>query len=193
MTELEQRSMARIEAALAGLGAEHEPPAGWEARVLAAVSTAAPRPKPRLWWLLFAAPAVAAAVIALVIILRPPRTGPLQLALAVDRNTTLVRGGVYHQGDVVRATATGGGPYRAVWVYRDDALVVACPGAPSCRSTKDGLTAEVTLKLLGEYKVVAVASRSSTAAIPAPGGTFDLDVASLHDIAVLKIEPFTVR
>jgi len=182
--------IARIEAALARLGAEHEPPAGWEARVLAAVSTPAPRPKPQLWWLLFAAPAVAAVVIALVIIPGPPKPGPLQLALAVDKSATVVRGGEYHVGDVVHATATEGGPHRAVWVYHDDALMLACPGAPQCRSTKDGLTAEVTLKLLGEYKVVAVASGSS---IPAPAGTFDLDVAGLHDLGVSKIETFAVH
>jgi hypothetical protein len=190
MTDLEKHPIARIEAALAGLGAEHEPPAGWEARVLAAVSTPAPRPKLQLRWLLFAAPAVAAVVIAIVIIVRPPRTGPLQLALAVAKTAVVDRGPGYHVGDVVHATATEGGAYRAVWVYHDDALMLACPGAPQCRSTKDGLTAEVTLTLHGEYKVVAVASRSS---IPAPGGTFDLDVARLHDIGVSKIEPFSVR
>ena len=37
----------RIEEALVRLGAEHEPPPGWEARVLAAVRP----PRRRVWWI----------------------------------------------------------------------------------------------------------------------------------------------
>ena len=50
--------ISRIEAALARLGAEHEPPVGWEARVLAAT---APPPRRAWWWLAIAMKALKAA------------------------------------------------------------------------------------------------------------------------------------
>jgi hypothetical protein len=163
--------IARIEAALARLGAEHKPPVGWEARVLAAVT----KPKPKPWWW-FAFPVVALAVIALVVCFpRSPADQSLQLALDIEKGGVVVRGTSAHVGDIVHATATGGGHHRAVWVYRDDHLVVACPGAPQCRRDGEATIADIVLDSTGEYTIVALTSKSP---VPAPTGGFDQDVSS---------------
>jgi predicted DNA-binding protein (UPF0251 family) len=63
MSELRTCIERRIEDALAQLGAEHEPPPGWEARVLAATHVTRRRP----WW--YAAGGLAAAVAAQAILI----------------------------------------------------------------------------------------------------------------------------
>jgi len=164
--------IARIEEALAGLGAEHEPPRGWEARVLAATAP----PKQRRWWV-FAAPAVALAAVA-VFVLRWPREPGFELAITFDRDSVVVRGDVSpHVGDVAHATAIGGGPNCAVWIYRDDALVMACPGGAKCRSSSTSTSADVTLTI-GTYWIVALRASSP---IAMPAGKIDLDLARAQD------------
>ena len=168
MTEPEP--IARIEAALARLGAEHKPPVGWEARVLAAAT----KPKPKPWWW-FAFPVVALAVTAIVVCFPRSSTDQLpQLALDIEKGGVVVRGTSAHVGDIVHATATGGG-HRVVWVYRDDRLVVACPGAPQCRRNGEATIADVVLDSTGEYTIVALTSQSP---VPAPTGAFDKDVSN---------------
>jgi len=171
--------IARIEAALTRLGAEHKPPVGWEARVLAAAT----KPKPKPWWW-FAFPVVALAVAAIVVCFPHSRDQPLQLALNIEKGGVLVRGNSAHVGDIVHATATGGGHLRAVWVYRDEHLVVACPGGPQCRRDGEATVADVVLDSIGEYTIVALTSKSP---VPAPTGTLDTDVsnaitAGVHDV-----------
>ena len=165
----------RIEAALARLGAEHQPPPGWEDRVLAAVG--APRKRPAWWW--FAGPAMtlaAAAVIALAVF---PRGGPRELALAVDVTGEQTRGAGASEraiGDIAHVRVTGGAGHRAIWVYRDQrTLVTRCPGDPACRSTSDSLGIDVALSLVGEYTIVAL---SSPRALPAPTDDYDHDIAA---------------
>jgi len=163
--------IARIEEALTRLGAEHKPPVGWEARVLAA---AAAKPKSKPWWW-FAFPVVALAVSAIVLFVeRSPSEQPLQLALNVEKGQVAVRGASAHVGDIVHATATGGGHHRVVWVYRDDHLVMACPGGPQCRRDGEAMVADVVLDATGEYKIIAL---TSSAPVPAPAGTLDTDVS----------------
>lgn len=163
--------IARIEAALTRLGAEHEPPVGWQARVLAATAARKQRP---WWW--FAIPAAALAVIAIYVVVRPPAQGQaLEIALNVEKHGAVVRGTAAHVGDIVHATVTGGGRYRAVWVYHRGALLLACPGATQCRSSGDAMIADVDLTLIGDYTIVALASSSP---VPPPMGTLDSDVAN---------------
>jgi hypothetical protein len=153
----------RIERAIAGLGSEYEPPAGWEARVLAA---AAPK---RRWWLIAVPAAVAlAAVIIIVIGLRGSSTPrPLALAVAIEASGAVVRGTTAKPGDTVLATASGGTGERAVWIYRGDReLVVACSGAKPCRAM---------LATVGTYTVIAVTARTP---LPAPTGSLDDDLAA---------------
>lgn len=153
----------RIEQAIAGLGAEHEPPVGWEARVLAATAE-----RPRRWWLL-AIPAVAiAAVIVLVIGLRgEPKPQALALAVTIEDSGAVVRGATAKPGDTVQATARGGTGSRAVWIYRGDReLVMACTGTAPCRAK---------LASVGTYTVIAL---SAKAPLPAPTGSLDDDLAA---------------
>jgi hypothetical protein len=162
-------AIARLEAAIAWLGTEHEPPRGWETRVLAAVG--APRRR-HAWWL--AMPAFAAIAITIALAIPRPRPHePLELQVSVVSVGPVVRGSTAHTGDRVHASATGGDRYRAIWVYRNEReLVVACPGGPSCGSTGDTTTAEVTLPGIGAYVFVALTSASP---LPAPRGSYDTD------------------
>jgi len=177
--------IARIEAALTGLGAEHEPPVGWQSRVLAAATT---RKSPKWWW--FAAPAVAAVVVVVVILQQPDEPG-LELALTFDQGNVVVRGDTsLHAGDVMHAAATRGGPYYAVWIYRNDLLVMACPGAIQCRVTNQAITADATLAL-GRYSIVALSSDSP---LPPPKGRFDGDLARAMEAgAAVRSKNLTVR
>ena len=96
----------RLERAIAQLGSEHEPPPGWQARVLAAIeSSKPPQSSPlawlRRWWAAIAAPVLAAAAVVLWFSLDRPR--PLRLAVALESDPKLVvRGGSSSgTGDVV--------------------------------------------------------------------------------------------
>ena len=154
----------RIEQAIRGLGAEHEPPAGWEARVLAATAERSTR----RWWLL-AIPAIAvAAVIVLAIGLRSdPEPQALALAITIEDSGAVVRGSTAKPGDTVQATARGGAGHRAVWIYRGDReLVVACPGDAPCRTR---------LATVGTYTVIALTAKT---ALPVPTGSLDDDLAA---------------
>jgi hypothetical protein len=180
---MSDRAIERIETALADAGAGHEPPRGWEARVLAAVE-ARPRRTIARWWLLV--PALAAA--AVVLFFAWPRTpvpanSQLALAITVERGGPLVRGTSAHVGDTLRATATGGGANRAVWIYRDDReLVASCAGDEPCA---------FTVATRGDYSIVALAS---AAPLPAPRGSLDGDVAAAaRSGAQYRIEPVAVR
>jgi hypothetical protein len=165
--------IARIEAALSRLGAEHEPPAGWEARVLAAT---APPQRRSWWWLALPGALVAAAA---VFVLLPPQTSALKLSLAFDPGPVVLRarGSEPQLGDTVRATATGGGKHRAVWVFHNEAkMVVACPGPEHCRQSEDEMTAVVEIKKIGTYQIVVLSANDP---LPRPTGHFDEDAAAV--------------
>jgi hypothetical protein len=168
--------IARIEAALAGLGAEHEPPVGWEARVLAAAGARQPR---RWWWAL--APVAVLAVLVLALWRRSPDPIALGLDVAVEGGP-LVRGGAAHIGQTAHAVATGSARYRALWIYRRDRLVAACPGDPRCQGAD---RIDLPLSEGGSYRVVALAS---AAALPVPTGAFDRDVADALSTGASKVE-----
>jgi hypothetical protein len=189
----------RIEAALSRLGEEHEPPAGWEARVLAA---AAP-PRKRPWWLFAAGPALAAAVVILLVVI--PRKPPPAFAVAVDveKGPVAVRGDrgdtrgseretTAHLGDIVHARASAGAGHRALWIYHEEReLVIACPGAPECKTTDDALTADLPIARIGAYQIVGV---SSSAELPSPTGNYDADVAAAERVnALVSQYKVTVR
>jgi hypothetical protein len=180
------RAEARIEAALSRLGAEHEPPPGWERRVLAAVRD---EPRRRPWWQ-FAAPAVvvAAAAVLLVLVVMPPRPHELALDLQFGKQA-VTRGAQADErqvGETVHATASGGGRNHAIWVYRNElALEIACPRDPVCRVSGDAVSVDFVLRTVGEYKILAL---SSDAALPEPRGNYDADAAAAMR-ADLTIKP----
>lgn len=165
-------SMARIETALAGLGVEHEPPPGWETRVLAAVGA-----HRRRWWT-YAAPGVAlaaAAAIAVVVLHRSPPA----LALNVEvKHSARFRGHEAAVGDVAHIAVSGGARLRAIWVYREDGhLVLQCPGDAACRSSDASIEVDLMLSAAGTYHVVAVTGASGVR----PTGNYYTDTAAAQD------------
>jgi hypothetical protein len=175
---------ARIEAALSHLGSEHEPPSGWEARVIAA--TTAPRRRP--WWL-FATSALAVAGAGAVLMFGQHPDHAPDVAFMVDapwdKAGAVFRGPAANVGDLVHATARGGSGYRAVWVYHRDALVAACPGGAACQVTGDATIADVTLSAVGSYRIVALLS---SVPVAPPRGTYDTDVASARSAGAADLE-----
>lgn len=169
----DERSTGRIETALARLGAEHEPPVGWEARVLAAVGATR-----RRWWV-YAAPGVAlaaAAAVALVMLRRPPPA----LALNVEvKHSAVYRGDEASAGDVAHIVVSGGKGPRAIWVYHEEVqLVLRCPGDPKCRVSDASTEVDLTLTSAGTYTVVALTAASG---LPPLTGTYDADTAAAKD------------
>lgn len=158
----------RLEHAIKQLGADLEPPPGWEARVLAAVEPAAVR---RRWWARgwLAIPAVAA--IALVLALLPKGTrreaGPLALSAELVDGSREARG-----PSAIRAVARDGKGHRAIWIYRDHELVAQCPGHPACHSDGDALSLVLDVPV-GSYQIIAL---SSEAALPAATGSRERDL-----------------
>jgi len=146
-------------------------------------SAIALRRRRRLGWLAAALPVLGAAAVGAVTLARShdaPRTTPLEVALSVDHTGPAMRGKTAHPGDVLRVSASGA-RHRAIWVYRNEAtLVAACPGAPPCRAGAAELALELVLTARGSYAVVTLGAAS---ALPAPAGTLDadLDAASTID------------
>lgn len=169
----DDRSTERIEAALARLGAEHEPPVGWEARVLAAVA-----PTRRRWWV-YAAPgvALAAAVAVALVLLRRPVP---ELALNVKvKHSAVYRGDEASAGDIAHIVVSGGKGLRAIWVYHEEVqLVLRCPGDPKCQVSDASTQVDVTLSSAGAYTVVALTGSSE---LPTLTGSYDADTAAAKD------------
>jgi hypothetical protein len=173
--------IARIERALEQLGGEHEPPPGWEARVLAQIEDPRPACPRRIWQL--ACPMVGVVAIAIAIAgtaARAPR--PLALAIEPTHTGPRLRGDAPTIGDLITATASGGEPYRAIWIYRGTALIAACPGGERgerCEATDDSQRAQFTLTTRGRYAVIAL---SSSLPLPPPRGSYDADLAAVAQL-----------
>jgi hypothetical protein len=176
----------RLERAIEQLGAEHEPPPGWQAQVLAAIeSSKQPRPSPwawlRRWW-----PAIPVVVVAAgaALLWFQLRQQPMRVAYAVEatertRGTPpAVRGGAGPDAVAlysrIAIEVEHGAEHRALWVYRDGReIVAACPGKPPC--APDGVRAVLTVDRIGRYQVIAL---SSSAALPEPTGNHDRDAGA---------------
>jgi len=176
----------RLEHAIEQLGADLEPPPGWEARVLAAVE-----PRRRSWfargWL--AIPVVAAiALVAVLLPARPQHAGePLALSAELVAGSQVMRG-----PSALRASARGGEGHRAIWIYRDGhELMAACPGHPACQSSGDALSIVLDGAPIGSYQVIAL---SSVAALPAATGSPERDLAAAIEAgASWKMQELEVR
>jgi hypothetical protein len=166
---MDERAQRRIEKALAELGSEHHPPPGWEARVLSATV----RRRLRRW---VAAGSLVAAAAALLLWWGPKdrSSAGVELQLAFMHGGDRVRGDAVHLGDSVIATARGG-RHRAIWIYHEDQLLLACPGGSGCSKEDGALIATARLDRLGEYHIVALAHDE---ALPRPRGDYDTDVAA---------------
>jgi hypothetical protein len=169
----DERSTARIEAALAQLGADHEPPAGWEARVMAAVGAS----RRRRW--VYAAPGVAlaaAAAVALIVLRRPVPEIALNVGI---QHSAKYRGDEASAGDIAHIVVSGGKGPRAIWVYHEEVqLVLRCPGDPKCQVSDASTEVDLTLNSAGAYTVVALTGSSE---LPALTGTYDADTAAAKD------------
>jgi len=186
--------LSRIEAALARLGAEHEPPVGWEARVLAATAPA-PRKRSRWWWLSVPVGTVGA-VAGLLLWLVPARGLALNVAFASPPGGAVVRGSSPHRDEVMQVTATGGDRYREIRIYVDDELVLMCPRDPTCHGSE---RADLALSRTGTYRVMALTSSSPIPPPNDPAGasgprTLDRDLAQVRDAGLTpKESTYTVR
>lgn len=147
----------RLEALLRALP-ELEPAPGWEARVAAAAAPPV-TPRRRLTWAL----ALAASVVLLVAGLWWWRARQAiehetpELALLVLQGPVAHRGASAVVGDslALRFELSGPGELR---LYRDDVLVVRCPGDDRCRETAHGasrsIAAEIVADAPGTYRAV---------------------------------------
>lgn len=169
----------KLREALAETGGEHAPRPGWEDRVFAAIDreAAAPRPSRRAWWAAAGALAVAAGAILWWQLGRTPPRDQAVAEVEILRGETVVRARGAAVGDGVRATEPG--PRGAVWIYRGDALALACsrvegpPTAGRCTLTATAITAE--LRELGAATYTVVRAQTEQRA-PA---TLDLALALL--------------
>jgi hypothetical protein len=179
-------ALDRVENALADLGAEHVPPAGWDDQVLAAVR------RHRKRKVVAAAVMVAAAAVVAWWALsgRGSPPGRFELALLLERGGKVVRGTSANLGDTLRATARGG-RHRAIWIYRGEGeLMVACPGGDRCRSSEGEVSADALLRGVGTYAVVALAADGP---LEPPHGALDEAVAAAAmGGAQYRIERLTV-
>lgn len=167
----EARAVERIEHALGKVGDDLHPPVGWEARVLAG------RKAHRPWWI-WSLPAVAIAAAAVLLIwLRRP-TPSMQLAFEIrhraDEPTMRSGEEAVHLEDGFTVTVTGR-QHRALWLYLNDQLLIACPGDATCQVEPAALRASWRPTTVGKYAVVAVTSEQP---VPTPTGALDADLAA---------------
>jgi hypothetical protein len=69
-----------------------------------------------------------------------------------------MRGHLAMIGDVVLADAVHGGPHRAIWIFRGNERVLACPGSAGCIQFASVLKAVYALPLRGRYTIVGLSS-----------------------------------
>lgn len=177
----------RIEEALARLGAEHQPPEGWEERVLQVTRSQPPRSGPRIrwrWWWITGPVVLAAAGLLVFLGTRShPEERELALRVVVSKQGQSLGVDTAKAGDLVRAQATGGGRYRAVRIYRNGDFELACPGQSPCHDIDGEITVEIPLTSVGTYRIVAL---SSSSPLPPTTGHVDGDMAELPDEGVTK-------
>jgi hypothetical protein len=111
----------------------------------------------------------AAAAVLLVLRPREPDRPPqLAMAFTVEHTGPTMRGADAHVGDIIHIQSGD-----IVWIYRNDhELVLACPGAPSCRA----VGVDFTVSAIGTYSIVVLAGGHVTA----PHGNLDADLAAVH-------------
>jgi hypothetical protein len=175
------RKYQELKGDLSQLGEELRAPLGWEAGVWALVGRAKKTPRPG--WLLFPAVAVVALlaivwsyslyyprVLQAIIIAPPPG-----LEISIRDGAGQMRSTQAVIGDTLLIKATAEASVLSVWVYRDDKLLLQCPGASACQEAVGTLTAEHLIPSTGRYRIVYLLSPKT---LPPPQGDFDADVAA---------------
>ena len=173
----------RLRAGIAGLGADDEPPPGWQARVWERIEERRKQRKRHRGWLLWMIPAVAgaaAAVLVVLFLLRPSPAAPPSLVAQVEAGDTVRRGEEAQPGDLLRLTATTGeAPYAELRVYRNDAeMVLRCSTEAPCTRHGTSLTATLVLDGVGRYTPLLLHSEKP---LPEGGGDLDTDTREALD------------
>lgn len=172
----------RLRAGIAALGAEHEPPPGWQARVWERIEERKERRRRHRPWLLWMVPAVAgaAAVLIVLFLLRPSPEAPPSLVAQIESGDTVRRGEEAQPGDLLRlSAATGDAPYAELRVYRNDAeMVLRCSTESPCTRQGSSLTATLALEGVGRYTPLLLHSEKP---LPEGGGDLDTDTREALD------------
>ena len=169
----------RLRQDLAGIGADGEPPADWEARVWARIEERKRRPR----WIWFLAP-VGAAALAATLFFAVPRTPTVpSLVQEVAAGGPVRRAAGAKPGDRLDLRAgTAGSPHAELRIYRNGRdLVLRClgdAGGPSCRRDGDELRASFTLPSVGDYRALLVLDDEP---LPPPGKGLDSDAGAAFD------------
>ncbi|HEY0553610.1 MAG TPA: hypothetical protein VGG20_05050 [Thermoanaerobaculia bacterium] len=167
-------------AEIAALGAEDQPPVGWQARVWERLDQRRERRRSNWlgwvnWpgWRGWLVPAgAAAAALAALLLIRPPGPQPPSLRAEVQAGATVRRGGEAQPGDLLRLTAaTGGSRHAELRVYRNDTeLVLRCSTERPCSRQGDELRAAVLLDTVGRYQPLLMRAEK-----PLPSPVSDLE------------------
>jgi hypothetical protein len=170
----------RLRAELAALGAEDEPPVGWQTRVWDRLDQHRERRRPRWpgWrgWMVPVGVGLAASLAALFLI-RPPGPQPPSLHAEVQAGATVRRGGEAQPGDLLRLTAaTGGARHAELRVYRNDTeLVLRCSTDRPCTRRGEELRAAVLLDAVGRYQPLLMRAQSP---LPPPVSDLEKDTSA---------------
>ncbi len=150
------------------------PPAGWQARVRAAIA----RRRSRRRWVWTMVPAALAASMAVLLLTPSATRSPLALEVGVAPGDLPLRGGAEAQPGsrlTLRAT-TGGARYAELRVYFNDGEVaLRCSSEPPCRRGGEVIEASLVLSSIGSYLPLLLVS---DAPLPAPSSGADQDAGA---------------
>jgi hypothetical protein len=168
---------------IATLGAEDEPPVGWQARVWEQIDQRRERRKSK-WarWLgwpgwLVPAGAAAAASLAGLLLIHSPQPLPPSLRAEIQAGSTVRRGGEAQPGSLLRLTATTGGSSHAeLRVYRNDTeLVLRCSTDHPCSRQGDQVSATLLLDAVGRYQPLLMRGEKP---LPSPVSDLEKDTSA---------------
>jgi hypothetical protein len=130
-------------------------------------------------WMYAGAGVMAAAVVALVVLRRPPPA----LALNIDvKHSATYRGNEPSVGDIAHIVVSGGQGPHAICVYHEGVeFVLRCPGEPTCRVSEASAEVDLPLTSAGTYTVVAL---SAVSCQPPLTGIYDADITAAKNAGI---------
>lgn len=183
----------RLRQDIAGIGADDDPPAGWEARVWTRIEERKRKPR----WIWFLTPVGAAALAATLFFAVPRTPSAPSLVQEVVAGGPVRRSAGARPGDRLDLRAeTAGSVHAELRIYRNGRdLVLRCPsdgGDPSCRREEGEIRASLTFQVVGEYQAMLVLGQEP---LPPPGKGLDPDAGAAfdHGARVLVGDQISVR